>query len=229
MRTNAINVLLVDDHMMVLKGVQMMLETARDIRVVAQACCAEEAMAELAIRPVDVALIDISLPGESGMSLLQRMKRVHPKVAAIILTGYSEDVYALRALKSGAHGYITKGCSIDVMLDAVRGAAQGRRSFSATLNETLVRQYQSGDLHKPSDLSPREYEVMMKLVAGESNNAIAAQLNRSPKTVSAHRARLFEKLHVSSVAQLTQYAMAAGLLNASATDKPNTAKSKNDN
>lgn len=212
MNISPISVLLVDDHPLVIAGVRQMLETASDIRVVAQAASAEDAMMQLAARCIDVALIDISLPDENGMALLQRIKRTSPHVAVVMLSAYSEDAYAIRALRGGAHGYVSKGASLDVLLDAVRTAAHGGRHFSSELNELLVKQVQSGAIKNRLALTAREFEVMLKIVAGESTSAIAAQLNRSPKTISTHRTRLYEKLNIHSTAQLTRYAIEEGLI-----------------
>lgn len=215
MNNSHINVMLVDDHPLVIAGVRQMLETASDIKVAAHAASAEEAMLELAGGGIDVALIDISLPDENGMALLQRIKRTWPQVAVVMLSAYSEDAYAIRALRGGAHGYVSKGASLDVLLDAVRTAARGGRYFSPELSVMLVKQVQSGAFRQRTALSAREFEVMLKIVAGESTSAIAAQLNRSPKTISTHRMRLYEKLNIRSTAQLTRYAMEEGLISSS--------------
>ncbi len=215
MNISHIKVLLVDDHPLVIAGVRQMLETASDIKVAAHAASAEEAMLQLAGGGIDVALIDISLPDENGMALLQRIKRTSPQVAVVMLSAYSEDAYAIRALRGGAHGYVSKGASLDVLLDAVRTAANGGRHFSPELNELLVKQVQSGAIRPRAALTAREFEVMLKIVAGESTSSIAAQLHRSPKTISTHRTRLYEKLHIRSTAQLTRYAMEEGLIDAS--------------
>lgn len=204
--------MLVDDHPMVLAGVQQMLDTAGDIRVVAQAQDAQEAMSALATDNPDVAVIDISLPDESGLSLLQRIKRTAPHVAVLMLSGYGEDMYALRALRAGADGYLTKGAPMNEVISAVRRVADGGKHFSSTLNELLVRQIQGGKEKGHESLTPREFDIMMRLAAGESTGSIAAQLHRSPKTVSTHRARLFEKLNVQSNAQLARYVMEQGLI-----------------
>jgi len=204
--------MLVDDHPMVLAGVQQMLDTAGDIRVVAQAQDAREAMGALASDNPDVAVIDISLPDENGLSLLQRIKRTSPHVAVLMLSGYGEEMYALRALRAGADGYLTKGAPLDEIVGAVRRVADGGKHFSGALNELLVRQLQGGKEKGHAALTPREFDIMMRLAAGESTGSIAAQLHRSPKTVSTHRSRLFEKLNVQSNAQLARYVMEQGLM-----------------
>ncbi len=215
MNTSHIKVLLVDDHPLVIAGVRQMLETASVIKVAALAASDEDAMLQLAGGFIDVSLIDISLPDENGLALLQRIRRTSPQVAVVMLSAYSEDAYAIRALRSGAHGYVGKGASLDVLLDAVRTAANGGRHFSAELNELLVKQVQSGAIRPRAALTAREFEVMLKIVAGESTSSIAAQLHRSPKTISTHRTRLYAKLHIRSTAQLTRYAMEEGLIDAS--------------
>lgn len=212
MSAKIISVLLVDDHPMIIAGMQKMLATTDDIRAIAQAGCASGAMDEVARQCVDVALIDINLPGESGLSLLQRIKRTSPHIAVIIISTYGEELYALRALHAGADGYVNKGTPMKDLLGAIRKVAQGGKYFSAFMNELLVKQVQTGGLKNHAELTAREFEIMMRLVAGDSTGTIAAHLNRSPKTISTHRSRLFEKLNIKSNAQLTRYAMEQGLI-----------------
>ncbi|WP_426196149.1 response regulator [Massilia sp. DWR3-1-1] len=212
MGAKSISVLLVDDHPMAIAGVRQMIETDADIQVVGEAMCAAEAMTQLAIRHVDVALVDIDLPDENGLALLQHIKRMAPHTAVVILSTYGEEMYALRALKAGADGYLTKSVSLSGLIHAVRKVAGGGKQFSNFLNDLLVRQVQRGEIAGKNALTPREFDIMMQIVAGESIGAIAARLDRSPKTVSTHRARLLEKLHLHSNAQLARYAIEQGLV-----------------
>lgn len=189
-----------------------MLETAGDIRVEGQAFTAKAAMVEMASLNIDVALVDINLPDENGLALLQRIKRTMPHVAVVILSTYGEEMYALRALRGGADGYLTKGAPLAELVGAVHKVANGGKHFSAVMSDLLVKYIQAGDSKGHSALTPREFDVMMRLVAGESLGAIAIQLNRSPKTISTHRSRLLQKLNIQSNAQLTRYAMEQGLI-----------------
>ena len=189
-----------------------MLETADDIRVEGEALTAKAAMSELASHDIDVALVDINLPDENGLALLHRMKRTTPHVAVVILSTYGEEMYALRAPRAGADGYVTKGAPLSELVEAVRKVAEGGKHFSAFMSDLLVKHVQAGDIKGHAALTPREFDVMMRLVAGESTGFIASQLNRSPKTISTHRSRLFEKLNIQSNAQLTRYAMEQGLI-----------------
>lgn len=212
MRTNAIAVLLVDDHPMVLTGIRRMLEAVDDVQVVGEATSASEAMHELAVRHIDVALIDISLPDENGLDLIRRFKQAAPHVAVLVLSGYGEDMYAMRALRAGADGYLTKGAALNELVAAVRKIDNGGKHFSAFLNDLLIRHVQQGEVEEHCRLSSREFDIMMRLVGGASNNSIAAALHRSPKTISTHRSRLFEKLNIRSIAELARYAIEQGLI-----------------
>jgi DNA-binding NarL/FixJ family response regulator len=212
MGARSISVLLVDDHPMVIAGVRQMIETDAAIEVVGEATCAAEAMSQLAVQNVDVALVDINLADENGLALLQRIKRIAPHTAVVILSTYGEEMYALRALKAGADGYLTKGVGLSELIHAVRKVAGGGKQFSSFLSDLLVRQVQCGEIAGNNGLTPREFDIMMQIVAGESITAIAARLERSPKTVSTHRARLLEKLHLHSNAQLARYAVEQGLI-----------------
>lgn len=219
MSTRKIRVLLVDDHPLVTAGVRHMLGTADDMIVVAQAQGAHAAMIELATCSIDVALVDIDLPDENGLTLLERMKRVMPHVAVLVLSGYGEDIYALRALRAGADGYLSKGAPLEDVVSAVRKVADGGKHFSEFFSELLFRQVQGKGGKPHAVLTGREFEIMMRLVAGDSTSAIAAHLNRSPKTISTHRSRLFEKLKIHSNAQLARYAMEQGLISSAPANK----------
>lgn len=210
MAFNNISVLLVDDHPIVIAGVRQMLETNHRISVVADAQCAGDAMTKLCLNKIDVAIIDISLPDEDGLALLRRIKLTHPHVAVIILSAHGEDLYALRALRLGADGYVTKGASMETLIEAVHKSAAGEKHFSAFLSDLLVRQLQGEHKIGTTCLTPREFDIMVQMVEGASTGTIATALNRSPKTISTHRARIFEKLRVKSNAQLARYAIEHG-------------------
>lgn len=212
MYPDKIGVLIVDDHPLAVAGVRLMLETARDITVVSTAASAEEALTELDAHAIDVAIVDIGLPGQNGIALLERMRHVAPTVAVLILSAYGEEIYAFRALRGGARGYLGKGAQLDCLLDAVRTVVAGGTRFSAGLNDMLVKQIQRGSLRKDTALSAREFEVLMLIVGGASTNAIAELLGRSAKTISTHRRRLLDKLGLSSNAELTRYAINEGLV-----------------
>ncbi len=212
MPSKNVTVVIVDDHPLARTGVRRMLDTADDIQVVAEAGSVEEALNEIAKVNVRVVVLDISMPGASGMYLLRLLKRTRPEIAVLMLSTYAEETYAIRALKSGASGYLTKDAPIAQLVCAVRKAAAGGRHFSASFNERLVQQVQCGSVSGHHDLSLREFDVMLRLAIGESVTSIGAAMFLSPKTISTYRSRIFEKLNVHNNAELTRYAIEEGLL-----------------
>jgi DNA-binding NarL/FixJ family response regulator len=219
MSIKVFSVMLVDDHPMVLAGILQMLETSEEFKVVALANDANAAMTALSAHSIDIAIVDIGLPDESGLTLLQRIKRTAPHIRVIVLSAHGEEMYALRAMKAGADGYLTKGAQMQTVLDALQRVANGGKHFSALLSELLVKQIQGRNKFGYATLTPREFDIMLKLVAGESTGSIAEQLHRSPKTISTHRTRLFEKLNIHSNAQLARYAVEHGLIGPTPTKK----------
>jgi DNA-binding NarL/FixJ family response regulator len=209
---SALTVVVVDDHPLARTGVRRMLETASDIDIVGEAADMDEALNVIAARNVQVVLLDISLPRNSGMNLLRLLKRTRPEIAVLMLSSHAEETYAIRALISGAAGYLTKDVSIDNLVCAVRKAASGARHFSAALNERLVVQLQSGGITSHEKLSSREFDVMLRLAIGESLTAIGESMFLSPKTISTYRSRILDKLNLKNNAELTRYAMEEGLI-----------------
>jgi DNA-binding NarL/FixJ family response regulator len=208
-----IKVLLVDDHVVVRNGVRLMLSSEADIVVTAEASAAQEALGLIRAQDFDVALIDIAMPGKNGLELLKQIRAEKPGVAVLILSTYSEEVYAVRALKAGAAGYLTKESPASVLVAAVRKAAAGGKYVSATLTEKLA-DFIGGDGPAASHetLSDRELEVLKLIAAGESLVKIAEKLHLSPNTVTTYRTRVLEKMGMSNNAELTRYAMESGLL-----------------
>lgn len=210
--TNPLTVVIVDDHPLARTGVRRMLETACDIEVAAEAGTVDDALLAIAARNVQVVILDISLPGSSGMNLLRTLKRTRPEIAVLMLSTHAEEIYAIRSLMSGAVGYLTKDVSVANLVAAVRKAARGTRNFSASVSERLVQQLQGGGIIGHEKLSGREFDVMLRLAVGESITAIAHAMCLSPKTISTYRSRILEKLNINNNAELTRYAMEEGLV-----------------
>ncbi len=207
-----IKVLLVDDHVVVRNGVRLMLSSESDIVVAAEASAAQEALALIRSQDFDVALVDIAMPGKNGLELLKQIRSEKPKLAVLILSTYSEEVYAVRALKAGASGYLTKESPASVLVAAVRKAAAGGKYVTPTLMEKLA-DFIGGDGAVSHDaLSDRELEVLKLIAAGESLVKIAEKLHLSPNTVTTYRTRILEKMGMANNAELTRYAMENGLL-----------------
>jgi DNA-binding NarL/FixJ family response regulator len=208
-----IRVLLVDDHKVVRNGLRMMLAAYRDIAVVAEAADANEAMRCLHEHEVDVVLCDIGLPGRSGLELLKMIKAQWPKLEVLMLTMYQEDMYAVRAVKQGAAGYLTKDVAEDVLAAAIRKAASGGRYVTPTVAEKLAGALEgAADRPAHETLSEREFQVLRLIAQGKSLNDIADALAISAKTVTGYRRRVLDKLELTSNAQLTRYALEHGLL-----------------
>lgn len=212
MQNKKIKVLLVDDHAVVRNGVRLMLSVAQDILVMGEAETAEQAARLVRKQEFDVALVDIALAGQSGLDLLKRLRVEKPTLAVLILSMYSEEVYAVRALKLGAVGYLTKSNSAATMIEAVRKAAAGGKYLSAALVERLANMIGSDHVVPHEALSDRELEVLKLLALGESLVNIAKKLHLSPKTVTTHRTHILEKMGMNSNTALVRYALENGLL-----------------
>lgn len=207
-----IKVLLVDDHTVARNGVRLMLGAASDIRVDGEAGTAQDALQIANAQHFDVALVDIALPGKNGLDLLKSLRAAHPELAVLILSTYSEEIYAVRALKLGASGYLTKDSPTAALIDAVRRAASGAKYVSPSLAESFAVMLGGRTAASHESLSNRELEVLKLLAKGESLIAIGETLHLSPKTVTTYRTRILEKLGLSSNAQLARYAVENGLL-----------------
>lgn len=212
MSINAIRVMLVDDHAIARAGVRLMLETASDIRIVFEAASVEEALDGLAACSVDVVIADISMPGRSGLDFLRAAGEQQAHLAVLMLSTHPEDAYAIRALKHGAAGYLTKDVSIGDLILAVRRVAAGGKYFTSALGERLVTQLQGGAVSGHEALSKRELEVLIRLARGQTVTNIGDALFLSPKTISTYRTRILEKLGAATNAELTRYAMEEGLI-----------------
>jgi DNA-binding NarL/FixJ family response regulator len=212
MNDRIIEILLVDDHAMVRSGVQRMLETDGNIRVTGQAETAHEAIQLVQKHRFDVALVDVSLPGKNGIELLKTLKAEAPRLPTLILSAYSEDVYAIRAIRNGAVGYLTKDSAAEKLITAVRTAASGGKYISSTLAEKLADLLTGNTRSSHDILSDRELEVLKLIALGESLNDIANKLHLSPHTVTTYRARILKKTGLSGNAKLAIYAQETGIL-----------------
>lgn len=212
MINDKIAVLLVDDHTVVRDGVRLMLGTARDIVVAGEADTALDALRMIRAQTFDVALVDIALPDKNGLELLKQIRVEQPKLAVLILSMYSEEVYALRAIKYGAVGYLTKNCSATTVVAAVRKAAAGGRHVSPALAEKLANMLSGSNTSLHEELSNREIEVLRFLAAGVSLLQIGENMHISTSTVATYRARILQKMGMKSNVELARYALESGLL-----------------
>lgn len=207
-----IRVLLVDDHAIVRNGVRLMLGEADDISVEGEAESAQRALQLIRTQEFDVALLDIAMPDKNGLDLLKQLRAEQPKLSVLILSTYSEEIYAMRAFKLGAAGYLTKDSPTSALINAVRKAAAGGKHVSPAMMEKLVSAIGGGAVGSHEALSNRELEVLKLIAGGESLVRIAETLHLSPHTVTTYRSRILEKMGLSSNAELTRYAIENGLL-----------------
>jgi len=208
-----IRVLIVDDHAIVRRGLRSLLADAFQDAAFGEASNAEEALKQLGNKPWDIALLDITLPGKGGLDLLKELKAARPKFPVLVLSVHPEDQFAVRALKAGAEGYMTKESAPEELVQAIRKILAGGRYVSSALAEKLALSVRK-DLTRPphETLSDREYEVMCRIASGKTVTEIAGELSLSPKTISTYRARILEKLGVKTSAEITRYAIRNGLV-----------------
>jgi len=183
----------VDDHAVVCGGLRQFLADRSDYQIAGEAHSGSEALAQIAEQPWDLVLLDIGLPDINGLEVLKRVRHQHPALPVLIFSMHTEDEYAIASLQAGATGYLPKDSAPEEILDAIRRAISGRKYVSPHLADKL------------HSLSPRESEVMRRVSRGETLTHIANSLHLSPKTITTYRARILEKLGVSSNAELTRY------------------------
>jgi two-component system, NarL family, invasion response regulator UvrY len=201
-------ILIADDHPIVRHGLKQFLTSDPELSVVGEATNGTEFL-EIARRSEwDVALIDFTMPGRSGLELLADLKREFPERPVLVLSIHSEQLHATSALKAGAAGYITKESAPQELAIAIRKVSQGGRYVSPQLGELLASEISHGAQRSPHEtLSDREYRVMWMLASGKQINAIAKEMVLSPSTVSTYRTRILKKLHVKNNAELVHYAV----------------------
>lgn len=208
-----ISVILCDDHALIRRGIRDTLSDATDIRVVGEAGEYGELRSLMRSQRCDVLVLDISLPGRSGLDVLQVLKDEGTAVRVLIVSMYPEDQYAIRALRAGASGYVHKGGDPQELVQAVRTVAQGRKYVTPEIAQMLVESLTSAPSEKPHErLSDRELQTLVMIASGKRLSDIAEQLVLSPKTVSVYRARVLEKLALANNAELTVYAIRNGLV-----------------
>jgi DNA-binding NarL/FixJ family response regulator len=212
MADGQIRVLLVDDHAVVRNGLRAMLSSAKDIIVANEAGTIDEALRLIRAERFDVALLDIAMPEKNGLELLKALRVEKLRPAVLILSMYAEEMYAVRALKLGAAGYLTKNSPTATLIGAVRKAAAGGKYISPETADQFARMLSDGRGCAHENLSDRELEVLKMLAGGQSTGAIAEALCLSPSTVATYRLRIFEKLGMKNNADLTRYALVNGLL-----------------
>jgi len=204
-------VLLVDDHEVVRKGIRLILEDRIAAIEIAEAGSGEQALAMLDER-YDAVILDLSMPGRSGIDLLVEIKHRFPKLPVLILSLHAEEQFAVRALRAGASGYLTKSAASEQLVVAFERIVRGGRYISPTVADRLAAAAAGSTTSPHQRLSDREFEVMRGIASGETVSEIAARMHLSVKTVSTYRARLLEKMGMENNAELTRYAIQTGLV-----------------
>ena len=208
-----IRVFLADDHAIVRAGLKELLTSTGDMEVVGEATNGQQVLSAVRSEEIEVLVLDMSMPGRSGVELIKLVKAEQPKLRVLVLSMHSEQQYAVRSVRAGASGYLTKESAADVLVTAIRRIARGGAYITPETAERLVLDTSSTDERLPHTLlSNREFEVFRMIVAGTSVTDIATKLNLSVKTISTHKARILEKMSLSSQAELVRYAVKHGLV-----------------
>jgi DNA-binding NarL/FixJ family response regulator len=212
MNAPSLSILIVDDHAIVREGLVRILEGTGRGWQVAEAASGFQALEWLRRHPATLAIVDLSMPGMSGLDLIARLRKEFPALRVLVLSMHAEEQYALRAFQSGAHGYVTKDRAPAELVDAVAKVAGGGAYVTASLAERVVQQLNGAtDAPRHALLTDRELEVLRRLVAGQRLTDIAEALHLSVKTISTHKTRIQDKLELPSTAALIRYGLEHGL------------------
>jgi len=208
-----IRVMIADDHPVVREGLKKIISSDDEMEVAGEAGSSGEVLKLLEEKKFDCVILDISMPGESGLIITREIKARNPHLAVLIVSMYPEEQFAIRAFRAGASGYVTKTSAPTELLNAIRKVSAGGRYVSQSLAERLTY-YLSKEgvtaLHET--LTDREYQIMLMLATGKTTAEIASELSLSVKTISAYRMSILEKLQVKNVVELTRYAIEHGLI-----------------
>ncbi|HWS12097.1 MAG TPA: response regulator transcription factor [Rhodocyclaceae bacterium] len=208
-----IRVLIADDHAIVRQGLRQILSDTEDMVVAGEASNGVEVVQMVRAGQFDLVLMDVSMPDRNGIDALKLIRKELPKLPILVLSMHPEEHYAIRALKAGAAGYLTKQSAPDLLVHAIRQVANGKKYVSPAVAEQLANAIDE-DLDKPphEKLSDREYQTLVMISSGKTLTEIGDELNLSVKTVSVYRARLLEKMHMKNNAELTHYGLKHGLV-----------------
>lgn len=202
-----ISVLVADDHRLVRRGIKEILGVARDIAVIGECASGSEIEGALSRLMPDVLILDMVMPGLSGVELIAHLVKEHPDLRILVLSMHNEGQFAARALRAGASGYVTKDADPEVLLQALRKVAAGGKFIDPALVEAVVFDAPIAGQALDNNLTERELQVLRLVVSGKSLNAIAEELHLSSKTISSHKTRVMQKLGVANNADLVRYAL----------------------
>ena len=210
--TGKIKVIIADDHPLFRRGLKHAFAETPDIEVVGEVETGEELLKKVQGMDLNLALLDISLPGKGGLEILKELREDRPKLPVLMLTVYPEEHYAVRFFKAGASGFITKESSTDQIYHAVRKVAGGGKYASPEITEKLAFDFTKSDRPAHERLSDREHQVFMMLAEGDSPTEIGKELSLSVKTISTHRSRILDKMEMKKNAELIHYAISQKLI-----------------
>ena len=206
-------ILVADDHPVVRAGLVKIVDDDPDIYVAGEACSCDDTMEKVKHNHYDLVMLDITMPNGSGLDVLKEISKIKPNLPVLVLSIHPEEQYAIRTLKAGAWGYLTKNSAPEELVDAIKTIIRGKRYITSFLSDRLAAELGHETDKLPHEtLSDREYEVMIMLAQGKSNKQIGAILQLSEKTISTYRARVWDKMTVSSNAELARYAVENDLI-----------------
>jgi DNA-binding NarL/FixJ family response regulator len=209
-----IQILIADDHAIIRDGLKQIISFVSNMAVAGEASNGEEVLQKIRMLKVDVLVLDMSMPGKSGIALIQQINAIKPELPILVLSMHQESQYAVQAMRAGASGYITKNTASSQLIEGIRKVAEGGTFVSPEISAKLIKQ-----LHKPetdlphTKLTAREFQIFSMLVEGHSVNDIAKILSLSNKTISTHKAAVLQKMEASTTASLVYYALKHGLIN----------------
>ncbi len=206
-------ILVADDHPLLRNGLKQVLNEQPDLEVSGEAEDSDQVLQRIDEEPWDVVVLDIAMPGRGGLDVLREIRRRRPELPVLVLSMHAEEQFAIRAIKAGASGYLSKSNASDEVVSAIRKVLTGKKYVSASLAETLANALESekqGDPHE--SLSDREFQVMRSIASGRTVSQIAEEFSLSVKTVSTYRARVLEKMNMRTNSELTRYAIQKGLV-----------------
>ncbi len=205
--SNQIKIFISDDHLLIREGLKKLLQHETDMKIVGEANNPEDTINFITNNEADILILDINLPGMSGLDILKQLKLFKPALHVLILSMYPEEQFAERTLKAGASGYLTKETATDELIKAIRKVAKGGKYISPQLAEKLIFKKESEYEHPHQSLSDREFQVLKLMAKGKSQIDIADELNLSTSTINTYRSRILQKLSLKTNAELIYYAL----------------------
>lgn len=213
MKSKKVRILIVDDHAMMREGLKRILDEVAEMEVAGEAANGCDALRLMREEHWDLVLMDIALPDKNGLDVLKQIKTEKPDLPILILSMYPEDQYAVRVLKAGASGYLTKESAPDQLINAIRTVARGESYISTRAAQKMATELKSKFAAFPHEmLSDREFEILCHIASGKTPTQIAADLHLSVKTIGTYRSRILQKMNMQNNAELTHYAVKNGLV-----------------